>query len=103
LHDLTNSSFFEQGALLKETQAINSSLSVLSNVIERLQAGDKHIPFRESKITLLLKNSLCGNSKTLAIVCCNPSPTHYEESLRSLQFGEKISRVQLKAVANTTR
>jgi kinesin family member C1 len=91
---------FNQGTLLKETQNINSSLSVLSNVIERLQAGDKSVPFRESQLTFLLKNSLSGNSKTLAIVCCNPHASHYHESISSLRFAEKVSRVELKAVAN---
>jgi len=71
-------------------------------VIERLQAGDANVPFRESKLTFLLKNSLCGNSKTLAIVCCNPLAAHFNESLCSLRFAEKVNRVDLKAVANFT-
>jgi kinesin family protein C1 len=92
--------FLIQGALLEETKHINKSLSTLSNVIERLQAGDKNVPFRESKLTFLLKDSLSGNSKTLAIVCCNPLPTHVNESLSSLRFAAKVNRVDLKAVAN---
>lgn len=92
--------FITQGALLEETKHINTSLSALSNVIERLQAGDKTIPFRESKLTFLLQNSLGGNSKTLAIVCCSPLVSHFHESLCSLRFAEKVNRVELKAVAN---
>ncbi|GKY99491.1 hypothetical protein MPSEU_000903300 [Mayamaea pseudoterrestris] len=88
------------GALLEETKAINKSLSTLSNVIERLQAGDKNIPFRESKLTFLLQDSLGGNSKTLAIICCNPLSGHFHESLCSLRFAEKVNKVDLKAVAN---
>jgi kinesin family protein C1 len=88
------------GALLEETKNINKSLSVLSNVIERLQAGDKNVPFRESKLTWLLRNSLSGNSKTLAIICCNPLASHIQESLCSLRFAEKANRVDLKAAAN---
>jgi kinesin family protein C1 len=88
------------GALLKETKCINSSLSALSNVIEKLQAGDSNVPFRESKLTFLLQNSLGGNSKTLAIVCCNPLQSHFHESLCSLRFAEKVNKVDLKAVAN---
>ena len=92
---------FEKGALLEETKNINKSLSVLSNVIEKLQAGDtKNVPFRESKLTYLLKDSLSGNSKTLAIICCNPLASHMNESLCSLRFAEKVNRVDLKAVAN---
>lgn len=86
--------------MLEESKNINKSLSVLSNVIERLQAGDSNVPFRESKLTFLLKNSLMGNSKTLAIVCCNPSAEHFHESLSSLRFAEKVNRIDLKAVAN---
>jgi len=89
-----------QGELLEESKNINKSLSTLSNVIERLQAGDKNVPFRESKLTDLLKNSLTGNSKTLAIVCCNPLAAHFRQSLCSLRFAEKVNRVELKAVAN---
>lgn len=88
------------GSLLKETQNINSSLSTLSNVIERLQQGSANIPFRESKLTMLLQNSLGGNSKTLAIVCCNPSSSHFHESLCSLRFADKVNRVELKATSN---
>lgn len=84
--------------MLEETKNINKSLSVLSNVIERLQAGDKTIPFRESKLTYLLQNSLSGNSKTLAIVCCSPLTTHFHESLCSLRFAEKVNKCELKAV-----
>lgn len=89
-----------QGDILKETKAINSSLSVLSNVIEKLQAGSTTIPYRESKLTFLLQNSLGGNSKTLAIVCCNPHAAHFHESLCSLRFAEKVNKVELKAIAN---
>lgn len=88
------------GALFEETKHINKSLSTLSNVIEKLQSGEKIIPFRESKLTFLLKDSLCGNSKTLAIICLNPLSSHMSESLSSLRFAEKASRVDLKAVAN---
>jgi hypothetical protein len=89
------------GSLLHETKHINKSLSTLSNVIEKLQAGEKNIPFRESKLTYILQNSLGGNSKTLAIICCNPLPSHFHESLCSLRFAEKVNRVDLKkAVAD---
>ncbi|CAB9527007.1 Kinesin-like protein [Seminavis robusta] len=89
-----------KGDLMKETKAINSSLSVLSNVIEKLQAGSSSIPYRESKLTFLLQNSLGGNSKTLAIVCCNPHAAHFHESLCSIRFAEKVNKVELKAMAN---
>ena len=73
---------------------------MLSNVIEKLQSGNTNVPFRESKLTMLLQNSLGGNSKTLAIVCCNPLASHFHESLYSLRFADRVNRVDLKAVAN---
>ena len=88
------------GSGLTETKYINKSLSALSNVIERLQNGDTNIPYRESKLTFLLQNSLGGNSKTLAIVCCNPLMDHFNESLCSLRFAAKVNKVDLRAVAN---
>jgi len=89
-----------RGALLKETQNINLSLSNLSNVIEKLQNGDKNVPYRDSKLTMLLQNSLGGNSKTLCIVCANPLQTHFHETLCSLRFAAKINKVDLKSVQN---
>jgi len=84
------------GFALKETQHINLSLSNLSLVIEKLQDKSPHIPYRDSKLTYLLRNSLSGDSKTLAIVCCNPLPEHFQESLCSLRFAQRASRVELK-------
>ena len=86
---------FEQSALLKETQNINSSLSTLSNVIEKLQSGSPQVPYRDSKLTSLLRESLGGDSKTLAIVCCSHD---FHESLCSLRFAAKVNQVNLKAV-----
>lgn len=85
------------GNALRETQNINSSLSVLSTVIEKLQAKSNHVPFRDSKLTYLLQDSLGGDSKTLAIICCNPLSSHYQESLCSLRFATKVAKVDLKA------
>ena len=88
------------GMLLKETQHINKSLSSLSNVIENLQSKNKHVPYRDSKLTYLLRNSLGGDSKTLAIVCCNPLASSFNESLCSLRFASKANKVELKAAGN---
>ena len=88
------------GELMKETKAINSSLSTLSNCIEKLQSGAQSVPYRESKLTFLLQNSLGGNSKTLAIICCNPHASHFHESLCSVRFAQKVSRVELKSMGN---
>ncbi|GMH64196.1 hypothetical protein TL16_g03911 [Triparma laevis f. inornata] len=93
---LSKSKSNESKELLKETQAINSSLLNLSNVIEKLQKGGDHVPFRDSKLTYLLQNSLGGDSKTLAIVCCSPVPSSWNESLCSLRFASKVNKVELQ-------
>lgn len=49
-----------------------------------------------SKLTYLLRNSLGGDSKTLAIVCCSPHQAHFNESLNSIRFAAKASKVELK-------
>ena len=85
------------GVRLEETKKINSSLSCLSPVFEALQSGAPHFPFRDSKLTHLLKDSLTGDSKTLSIICCNPLSENFNESLCSIKFGSKCSRVELKA------
>jgi kinesin family protein C1 len=88
------------GALLTEAKHINTSLSALALVIEKLQAkknsDSEHIPYRDSKLTYLLRNSLGGDSKTLAIVCCSPHQAHFNESLNSIRFAAKASKVELK-------
>lgn len=90
------------GTLLTEAKYINTSLSALALVIEKLQAKKKsaaagqHIPYRDSKLTYLLRNSLGGDSKTLAIVCCSPHQAHFQESLNSIRFAAKASKVELK-------
>jgi len=88
------------GSTRKETQHINKSLSTLSNVIEKLQQKSSHVPFRESKLTYLLRNSLGGDSKTLAIVCCNPLAEHFPETTCSLRFAQKLNKVELQAVGS---
>lgn len=84
------------GALLTEAKHINKSLSALTGVIEKLQEKSTHIPYRDSKLTYLLRNSLGGDSKTLAIVCCSPLHDHFHESHNSIRFAAKASKVELK-------
>ncbi|KAL7466529.1 hypothetical protein ACHAXS_006834 [Conticribra weissflogii] len=84
------------GVLAKEAKYINSSLLALKGVISKLQAKEKHIPYRDSKLTYLLRDSLGGDSKTLAIVCCSPHVIHYHESSSSIKFAYDASKVELK-------
>lgn len=82
-----------EGPRLKETQAINKSLSCLGDVIAALGNGREgaHIPYRNSKLTYLLQFSLGGNSKTLMMVMCSPQLAHLTDTLTSLKFANKVS------------
>lgn len=81
-----------EGDRMKETQNINKSLTCLGDVIEALGKGNGHIPYRNSQLTYLLKNSLGGNSKTLMFVMVSPLEAHLKETLTSLRFATKVSR-----------
>lgn len=61
------------GDTLEEAKKINLSLSCLGNVIHSLTSGSDHIPYRDSKLTRILKNSLCGNYRTSIITTCSLS------------------------------
>ena len=77
------------GDRLKEATKINLSLSALGNVISALVDGkSSHIPYRDSKLTRLLQDSLGGNSKTLMLVACGPSRENTAETINSLTFAK---------------
>ena len=80
--------------LLKETQCINSSLSALSNTIRALQDRAPHVPYRDSKLTYLLQNSLNSTSRTLVIANVNPLHSNSHESLCTLRFAEAVAQVR---------
>ena len=114
----------EAAKVLKEGQKINTSLLALGNVIAALAkqqprpatkrggAGGRpsaspppqqHIPYRDSKLTRLLKNSFGGNARTAVVVCCSPSPLNAAETLSTLRFGDRSQRIQNVATQNIFR
>ena len=93
------------GDRLKEGAAINKSLSALGNVISALaeQSGGKKgafIPYRDSVLTWLLKESLGGNAKTIMIAALSPADINYEETLSTLRYADRAKQIKNAAVVN---
>ncbi|NXI68952.1 KIF27 protein, partial [Anseranas semipalmata] len=91
------------GERFKESIQINSGLLALGNVISAL--GDPkrksvHIPYRDAKITRILKDSLGGNAKTVMITCISPSSSDFDESLNSLKYANRAKNIRNKPVVN---
>jgi hypothetical protein len=78
-----------------ESIHINSGLLALGNVISALSSSEKkkitHIPYRDSKITRILKDSLGGNAKTLMICCISPSSCNLDESINAVKYASRVS------------
>lgn len=91
------------GQTLKEAMKINLSLTTLGMCIKSLTEGATHVPFRDSKLTLFLKQSLGGNSKTLLICTASALERHYEESYQTCRFASRAKKVKNKAISNVMR
>lgn len=90
-----------QGERLKEAAKINLSLSTLGNVISSLVDGKStHIPYRNSKLTRLLQDSLGGNSKTVMIANVGPATYNYDETLSTLRYANRAKNIQNVAKIN---
>uniref|UniRef100_A0A0E0LG45 Kinesin-like protein n=1 Tax=Oryza punctata TaxID=4537 RepID=A0A0E0LG45_ORYPU len=83
------------GDRLKETQAINKSLSCLSDVIFSIAKKEEHVPFRNSKLTYLLQPCLGGDSKTLMFVNLSPEVSSTGESICSLRFAARVNSCEI--------
>ncbi|XP_072372770.1 kinesin-like protein KIF27 isoform X1 [Scyliorhinus torazame] len=91
------------GERFKESVQINSGLLALGNVISAL--GDPkrksiHVPYRDTKITRLLKDSLGGNAKTVMIACISPSSSNFDESLNTLKYANRARDIRNKPIVN---
>ncbi|XP_062081895.1 kinesin-like protein KIN-14I [Humulus lupulus] len=85
------------GDRLKEAQHINKSLSALGDVISSLAQKNSHVPYRNSKLTQLLQDSLGGQAKTLMFVHISPEAEAVGETISTLKFAERVSTVELGA------
>nr|B9G8P1.2 RecName: Full=Kinesin-like protein KIN-14P [Oryza sativa Japonica Group] len=85
------------GDRLKEAQHINKSLAALGDVIASLAQKNAHVPYRNSKLTQLLQDSLGGQAKTLMFVHIAPEPDAIGESISTLKFAERVATVELGA------
>ena len=89
------------GALLKEGAKINLSLSALGNVISALAENKhKHVPYRDSKLTRLLQDSLGGNTKTLMVAAISPADYNHEETMSTLRYANRAKNIQNKPKVN---
>ncbi|XP_011190469.1 kinesin-like protein KIF3A [Zeugodacus cucurbitae] len=89
------------GQRLKEATKINLSLSVLGNVISALVDGKStHIPYRNSKLTRLLQDSLGGNSKTVMCATISPSDINYMETISTLRYASRAKNIQNRMRVN---
>ncbi|KAK7479550.1 hypothetical protein BaRGS_00029187 [Batillaria attramentaria] len=91
------------GDRFKESIHINSGLLSLGNVISSLGDPKKkpiHIPYRDSKITRILKDSLGGNAKTVMICCISPASCNFDETLNALKYANRARNIKNKPVIN---
>ncbi|XP_062247741.1 kinesin-like protein KIFC3 isoform X3 [Platichthys flesus] len=86
-----------EGSRLREAQCINKSLSALGDVINALRCRHAHVPFRNSRLTYLLQDSLSGDSKTLMMVQVSPLSSNISESVCSLKFAQRVRSIELSS------
>lgn len=89
-----------EGQRLQEGININKGLLALGNVICALSESKPHVPYRDSKLTRMLQDSLGGNSRTCMIACVSPADINYEETLNTLRYANRARNIRNKPVVN---
>ena len=91
------------GNTLKEGISINKGLLALGNVISALTEESRksnHVPYRDSKLTRILQDSLGGNSRTSMIACVSPAEINFEETLNTLKYASRARNIKNKPIVN---
>jgi kinesin family protein 5 len=83
-----------EGSVLEEAKNINKSLSALANVISALADAKPYVPYRDSKLTRILQESLGGNARTTIIICASPASFNESETKSTLLFGQRAKTVK---------
>uniref|UniRef100_A0A3Q2YAU6 Kinesin-like protein n=1 Tax=Hippocampus comes TaxID=109280 RepID=A0A3Q2YAU6_HIPCM len=89
-----------EGTVLDEAKMINKSLSSLGNVISALAEGSNYVPYRDSKMTRILQDSLGGNCRTTMVICCSPSSFNDAETRSTLLFGQRAKTIKNTVTLN---
>ncbi|XP_041924804.1 kinesin-1 heavy chain [Alosa sapidissima] len=89
-----------EGAVLDEAKNINKSLSALGNVISALAESSGYVPYRDSKMTRILQDSLGGNCRTTIVICCSPSSYNESETKSTLMFGQRAKTIKNTVCVN---
>ncbi|RWR87555.1 kinesin-like protein KIN-UB isoform X1 [Cinnamomum micranthum f. kanehirae] len=83
-----------EGHTIEEAKSINLSLSALGKCINALAENSAHVPFRDSKLTRLLRDSIGGTGRTSLVVTIGPSPRHRGETASTIMFGQRAMKVE---------
>jgi len=95
-----NSMTETRGNNFTEAKYINSSLTVFRRVIDAVERGVSHVPYRESKLTSLLRHALGGNSYLTLIACVTPDAADYDDNLTTLRYAQRASRIHNSPIVN---
>eukprot|EP00884_Botryococcus_braunii_P004303 jgi/Botrbrau1/13874/Bobra.0056s0106.1 len=92
-----------EAKLKKEAIAINQGLFHLGLVVKALEQGSRHVPYREHPLTMVLRDSLGGTSRTLMIACVSPVDTNVAESVNTLEYATAARKVKNKPTVNRSK